>query len=351
MIELLEKPAFIIDQSFQIIGENSPGKKIRTNKKKKKCYQLFFHYTEPCPFCLIDNKKGKGRINGKRVIRNIPVEDNFCHLAQQVLEIDSGQKLAVEQVTPPETVMKPGEISAREQLVMLGALVQTIAHELGNPITGLNLTWQTLNRQIKQKEKITPEKIVQTSELLKKDIDKAANIIADIRNFSRPVHSSHQLIILKEALESSLESAIRGLKLRYTPKVLFEWGLSDTETLIGNRQKLEQAFTNLIKNSIEAFIDNMIAPEKSLLHLKASLKNNDTISIEIIDNAGGIPNTTLKKVFTPYFSTKEKHKGFGLGLYIAENILKEHGGTIGISSHRKTTTVTLYFKRNLNNDL
>ena len=71
----------------------------------------------------------------------------------------------------------------------------------------------------------------------------------------------------------------------------------------------------------------------------------EMLKIQIIDNAGGISNDALSNVFKPYFTTKERFRGLGLGLYIAGKILKEHQSSITIESKGGKTTVAVYMKK------
>jgi len=87
-------------------------------------------------------------------------------------------------------------------------------------------------------------------------------------------------------------------------------------------------------------------PELSEIHVIANDTDNpDLLKIQIIDNAGGISNAALINVFKPYFTTKERFRGLGLGLYIAGKILKEHHSTINIESMGDKTVVTIYMKQ------
>ena len=104
------------------------------------------------------------------------------------------------------------------------------------------------------------------------------------------------------------------------------------------KNELLQAIINIIKNSIDAFKTNDIAQKKITVSSKAS---KDYVTIIIEDNAGGMQNTVLERVFEPYFSTKNKN-GTGLGLYMCKVIIVEHlHGTITIESQDNGTKVAI----------
>jgi signal transduction histidine kinase len=82
-----------------------------------------------------------------------------------------------------------------------------------------------------------------------------------------------------------------------------------------------QVFLNIIKNASDAFVDKeIVTPQITIQGLEA----DDYVEIEIYDNAGGIPDNILDKVFDPYFSTKGPGIGTGLGLYMSKTIVHEH---------------------------
>jgi len=99
---------------------------------------------------------------------------------------------------------------------------------------------------------------------------------------------------------------------------------------------MEQVCINLIKNSIEA-IDN----QKGKIKLSALRKNDKTV-LTIEDNGKGIPQELMDQVFVPFFTTKEQ--GSGIGLSLAQQIMRLHGGTISVHSiPNKETSFTLTF--------
>ena len=116
---------------------------------------------------------------------------------------------------------------------------------------------------------------------------------------------------------------------------------NDEIVLQGNSGKLHQVFLNIITNSIQAIADKGAVSATTYLSGERAL-------IEISDNGKGMDESVLKKVLTPFFTTKSPGKGTGLGLSISFSIIKEHGGSIDIESKPNEGTkvlVTLPLKK------
>jgi signal transduction histidine kinase len=107
-------------------------------------------------------------------------------------------------------------------------------------------------------------------------------------------------------------------------------------TLMANVGKMHQAFLNILINASQAIAD------KGIINIFSSI-SKDKIKVEIIDNGSGISGPNLKRIFDPFYTTKEPGKGTGLGLSITYNIIKEHNGEIIVESvEGKGTKVSIF---------
>ncbi len=93
--------------------------------------------------------------------------------------------------------------------------------------------------------------------------------------------------------------------------------------MYGFKNEFIQAFMNIISNSKDAFSIQKINNEDKLIFITLKQDNNNII-ITIKDNAGGIPKNIVAKVFEPYFTTKHKSQGTGIGLYMTHEIVTKH---------------------------
>ena len=105
------------------------------------------------------------------------------------------------------------------------------------------------------------------------------------------------------------------------------------------KNDLKQIILNLVKNSMDAYIENNV--QDRVINITTN-KTADTISIQIKDNAGGIPKDILEKIFDPYFSTKDEKNGTGLGLYMSKMIVDSHlNGQLLVETEGKSTTFSI----------
>ena len=122
-------------------------------------------------------------------------------------------------------------------------------------------------------------------------------------------------------------------------KVKLTTDLSDNLPLVsGDANRLQQVFLNLINNSLDAF-----SPDGGELRVETAAENG-FVKIEFADNGSGMNEETRARVFQPFFTTKQRGHGTGLGLFVVKEILQEHDAEISVSSEiGKGTTFRLLF--------
>ena len=130
-----------------------------------------------------------------------------------------------------------------------------------------------------------------------------------------------------DAVNNALKMCSQRIKKR---SVEVEVIVSPTQKIQGTLEEMVHIFINLINNAIDAYEDNN---KLGLLLSFRSYENKDNLIIEMQDNAGGIMQTNLSKIFNPYFSTKGSKHGTGIGLYIVERTIREYfNGEISVSN-------------------
>ena len=113
----------------------------------------------------------------------------------------------------------------------------------------------------------------------------------------------------------------------------------ENTTILGDIRSIDQVFTNLINNAIDAMSDN--GGELSI-NINKLMDSEDFIEIKIADTGHGIPDQMKEKIFEPFVSGKEK--GTGLGLAITKRIIDAHGGKIKVESFTSGSIFTITFK-------
>ncbi len=231
-----------------------------------------------------------------------------------------------------------------ESLAAVGRLAAGIAHELNNPIAGVMSTLEFYIDHLEEKSGIRDDLAFSLNELRR-----AKDIVKSLLDASRQKDEAKELVDIYNPLEDALKilyNQYKNKKIAITKNYSAEYNL-----VMGNGPRLCQVFINIIKNSLEAIGDsngritidifNEDGPPDQL-HQRGSAAR--WLVCRISDDGEGIATKHAKDIFKPFFTTKPRGKGIGLGLFIVHEIIKDHKATIGVeSSTDKGTIFTLSF--------
>ncbi len=220
-----------------------------------------------------------------------------------------------------------------EKMASLGILTAGVAHEINNPLNFIMGAYLGLLRHYENKSfSENYEQIGTLINSLKVGVERSAEIIEGLNQFSRRSKSYNEVCNLHSIIDNSINMLQNQLKHR----IKIEKQFSQKEIVIqGNVGNLHQVFVNILSNSIQA-----IAKEGTI-KIMTKLSGSDAC-IEITDTGEGIKPENLEKVTDPFFTTKDPGKGTGLGLAITYNIIKEHKGHLEFQSvPGKGTTVKI----------
>tara|TARA_Y100001970_G_scaffold59262_1_gene75392 strand:- start:466 stop:2253 length:1788 start_codon:yes stop_codon:yes gene_type:complete len=219
------------------------------------------------------------------------------------------------------------KLLATERYEAWESVARKLAHEIKNPLTPIQLSIDRLREKYSKKisgESEDFEKYLQTINRQIKDIESLVNEFSNFARMPRPVFKEINIIeILNRSVDFAKMSSKNNIEIISNHKNL---------KINGDADQLNRVFINLIKNSEEAFLDLQEKDPnfKGKIDI-AIINNNDYIMIRLTDNGTGISD--IKKVMTPYFTTKTK--GTGLGLPIVNKIINEHSGDFIIQNKRK----------------
>lgn len=207
-----------------------------------------------------------------------------------------------------------------EKMASLGELAAGVAHQLNNPLGGIALFTQLILEDYE-----LPEGAVQDLERVLKDTRRCGDIVQELLNFSRQaqnqVENAHIHTLLDETLflvkSQHLFKDIDIVKT-YDPKL---------PQVPVDIQKIKHVFVNIMLNAADAM------EKDGRLTIKTSYDaEHQRAVIRFSDTGPGMEEAVLKKVFTPFFTTKEPGKGTGLGLSFAFRIVEDHGGVLSAQS-------------------
>jgi PAS domain S-box-containing protein len=218
-----------------------------------------------------------------------------------------------------------------ERLSLTGKIARTIAHEVRNPLTNLNLALD----QLKSEMPPDNEGVKLYCEIIERNAHRIEQLVGEMLTTSRPKELNLELNSIKDILDATLQLAIDRIRLRQI-KLVRNYA-EDLPRILVDKEKIKIALLNIIINGLEAMQSN-----KGVLTVTATLKNN-TITVEISDNGKGIPTEDIKKLFDPFFT--DKQTGMGLGLTSTQSILKSHNAQIEVTSKVNVgTSFFIHFK-------
>jgi two-component system NtrC family sensor kinase len=235
----------------------------------------------------------------------------------------------------------------QDKMASLGKLSASVVHEINNPISGILSLVMLMNR-VMQGGTLQPKEVDQFRQylgLMETETRRISRIVSNLLAFSRHSKMEFGSVKLNLLIEKTLFLNANLLKL-HAIKVdeKLDPLLPD---LTGSEDRLQQVFMNLISNAAESM--EACRGERILSIQTKPLPEKDSVTLSFADTGVGIPKENLSKLFEPFFSTKKKGKGVGLGLSVVYGIIQEHGGVIQVQSEegRGTTfTIELPLKAN-----
>jgi PAS domain S-box-containing protein len=204
-----------------------------------------------------------------------------------------------------------------EKLAAMGQMLAGVAHELNNPLTAI-LGVTELLRERSGADDSTRRQL----ELTHRQARRAARIVQNLLEFSRPASPQKKPVDLTNLLERTLQLHEHSLR-RSNVDVDFHLP-ADLPGVIGDANQLIQVFLNLITNAEQAIRE---IRDSGRIQIRAG-RNDKQVTITVQDDGVGIRPEALPKIFDPFYTTKRPGGGTGLGLSICMSIIREHGGNI-----------------------
>lgn len=225
------------------------------------------------------------------------------------------------------------ELRTTEKLAVTGRIARTIAHEIRNPLTNVNLSLEQLKGEIPKDDSLDLY-----FDIITRNTERINQLITELLNSAKPAALQFESYNINNLIEESLSLAQDRINLK---KIRVEKKLEPEMKMISvDAEKVKIAFLNIIINAVEA-----MEPEKGVLQIETYINKNNKCVILISDNGSGISEENLNKLFEPFFSSKPK--GMGLGLTSTQNIILNHKGTIEVESEvGKGTTFVIKFGLN-----
>ena len=220
-----------------------------------------------------------------------------------------------------------------EKLTSLGQMAASIAHEVNNPLAGVLVYTQLLTRKLSS-DKLSKEVALDYLSKMDSELTRSTKLIRNLLDFARQSPPTLREVDLNEVINRALDIAAHSAEIQHI-QVIKELDPS-LPKLMADFDQLQQVCTNLILNAIQAM------PEGGKLTLRTSADDGQ-LKLEVQDTGCGISEENVRKLFTPFFTTKQEGKGIGLGLAVTYGIIQRHQGRIEVQSKEgEGTTFTIY---------
>jgi signal transduction histidine kinase len=235
------------------------------------------------------------------------------------------------------------QLEKAERLSSLGQLAAGVAHEIRNPLNAISMATQRLKRDFVPSDPQKVDDFQNLSGIIRDEIKRLNGIIEEFLNFSKSRRLDFCKFSITELLQKIVslmkeEALLRGITLETTWK-------QESVPISMDVNKLQQAFINLIKNAMES-----ITAEKGRIVISVDKEGKNYIVVKISDSGCGMTEEELEKIFNPEYTTKEK--GVGLGIPLAFEIIRGHGGDIRVTSRKnKGTTFEVILPRERLNEV
>jgi PAS domain S-box-containing protein len=329
-------PIFLADERYRLIDVNES-------------FLRFFKYTRetalglsvPDIFHRLDDfRQFQSTVNSNGQIRDFETqlvaqdtEKKTC-LVNCIFIQDMGSSFCCYQgIIHDQTMRKKAEkdMLIAERLSMTGKIARTIAHEVRNPLTNLNLALDQLKDEMPSEN----PSVKVYSDIIERNANRIEQLIGEMLSSSKPRDLNLELVHVSDVLDETLMLTIDRLNLNRMK--LEKSYASDLPRILVDKEKIKIALLNIIINATEA-----MEPEKGVLKIATDLRDG-FLMISIADNGKGIPPEEIEKLFDPFYTGKQG--GMGLGLTSTKNILDSHTASVEVTSVPKQgTTFTIYFK-------
>jgi len=326
LFDNLPDSLYIIDRKYRLVAVNM-ARANRVNAEPRQiinhlCYEALYKRSEPCTNCLVAETFYNHIITN----RTERVWDGSDHplewdiTAYPILEEeDEVPQVIIFERDVTEKNMMGAILIQSEKMAAVGQLAAGIAHEINNPLTVVLANAQLLERSL-PKDSDDAEAV----DLISRAGTRALQVVRNLLNFARKEQSEVKPTDINQSIQSALDM-LRHEFLERSIEFTFEPG-NNLSMIMASPENLSGVWVNILINAMDA----MVGIQGKIRIV--TQQNGNEIRVIINDNGHGIEPEKLKRIFEPFYTTKEVGKGTGLGLSICHRVIKQHGGNILVDS-------------------
>jgi len=257
-------------------------------------------------------EKNQELLGAKQALSELNLElEERVHERTQALVAETAERVQAVQ----ELAKKDEILMQQSRQAALGEMIGNIAHQWRQPLNAVGLLVQDI-ALCYEYDNFSKDYLDSSTKKIMKLVRHMSQTIDDFRNFFTPEKDKVPFDLGKTVakilllVEGSLSD--KGIKV--------EVGVQDVPTLTGYPNEFSQVLLNILNNAKDAFSGQQV--ETPTISVQIGLEGDKTV-VTIADNAGGIPDAIIDRVFEPYFTTKEQGKGTGIGLYMSKKIVEK----------------------------
>ncbi len=265
--------------------------------------------------CVIDPRPA--RVNTPAIIGTFKL---FAELI--AFHLDANRRLAASEAAL---------LSERETARLREQFIAVLGHDLRNPLGSISSATHVLARVT------LPEPAKKVVDIMQKSVRRMAGLIDDVLDFARGRMGGGITLTLEadESLTPVLEQVVAELRMNFPDRVI-ETEFTSTECVKCDRARISQLLSNLVANALTYSTPG--TPVRAAARIA-----DGVFELEVINQGEPIPPEAMARLFSPYErgAVRPSQQGLGLGLYIASEIARAHGGTLGVTSTPAETRFTL----------
>lgn len=231
-----------------------------------------------------------------------------------------------ETIGPGASAALHGRLLNVSRMATLGEIAAGVAHELNQPLTAIANYAHACERLL-TRPGTDPADLREALRQIAAQTTRAADIVRRLRALAHSQQAEHVPVAINGLVEE-LQEVMRTDASLHGVELLLDLA-PDLPLLAADATQIQQVVLNFLRNSLEAL--GAQPPEKPQVAISTALTDADAVRLSVCDNGPGLPAGTARRVFDPFFSTKEN--GTGLGLAISSTIARAHGGSVTYSAN------------------
>ena len=268
---------------------------------------------------IVCEKNAQGEIIGYNAIReNITDKKRLIEFNQSL------EKRVHDEVE--KNLLKDNKIMQQTKAAQMGEMMDAVAHQWKQPLTTISFMAQTLDYHLESNGFIKPEDVKNTTNIIQTQINHLLDTIDTFRKFFR-ADEAFQNISFEDIMNTTVGIMSSVL---HSHNIELEVKGDSSISIRCLKSEFIHVLINLINNAKDEF--TKINVEQKMMIFEISKLENGKVELSVTDNAGGIPENVIDKIFEQNFTTKAKGKGSGVGLYMSMQILNKFGGTMSVKN-------------------